>query len=82
MVRYLLEGLAAYEQDPGRLLDELSRLVTGRLGEAAFVTAFLAVIDRNADALEWTSADTRRRSWSAPTGRSPRSRTPIRRSGS
>ncbi len=56
MVRYLVEGLAAHEQDPGRLLDELSRLVTGRLGEAAFVTAFLAVIDRNADALEWTSA--------------------------
>jgi serine phosphatase RsbU (regulator of sigma subunit)/PAS domain-containing protein len=56
MVRYLLEGLAAHEQDPGRLLDELSRLVTGRLGEAAFVTAFLAVIDREADALEWTSA--------------------------
>jgi serine phosphatase RsbU (regulator of sigma subunit)/PAS domain-containing protein len=56
MVRYLVEGLAAHEQDPGRLLDELSRLVTGRLGEAAFVTAFLAVIDREADALEWTSA--------------------------
>jgi PAS domain S-box-containing protein len=56
MVRYLTEGLAAHEQDPGRLLDELSRLVAGRLGEAAFVTAFLAVIDRQADALEWTSA--------------------------
>ena len=56
MVRYLAEGLSAHEQDPGRLLDELSRLVTGRLGEAAFVTLFLAVIDRDADALTWTSA--------------------------
>ena len=56
MVRYLAEGLSAYEQDTGRLLDELSRLVTGRLGEAAFVTLFLAVIDRDADALTWTSA--------------------------
>ena len=56
MVRYLTEGLAAHEQDPGRLFDELSRLVAGRLGEAAFVTAFLAVIDLDADALEWTSA--------------------------
>ncbi len=56
MVRWLTEGLAAHEQDPGRLFDELSRLVAGRLGEAAFVTAFLAVIDRDADALSWTSA--------------------------
>jgi serine phosphatase RsbU (regulator of sigma subunit) len=56
MVRYLAEGLSAHEQDPGRLLDELSRLVTGRLGEAAFVTLFLAVIDRDEDALTWTSA--------------------------
>lgn len=56
MVRYLAEGLSAHEQDPGRLLDELSRLVKGRLGEAAFVTLFLAVIDREGDALTWTSA--------------------------
>ena len=56
MVRYLAEGLSAHEQDSGRLLDELSRLVTGRLGEAAFVTLFLAVIDREEDALTWTSA--------------------------
>lgn len=56
MVRYLAEGLSAHEQDTGRLLDELSRLVSGRLGEAAFVTLFLAVIDRDGDALTWTSA--------------------------
>ena len=56
VLRYLAEGLSAHEQNPGRLLDELSRLVTGRLGEAAFVTLFLAVIDRDKDALTWTSA--------------------------
>jgi len=56
MVRWLAEGLSAHEQDPGRLLDELARLVAGRLGEAAFVTVFLAVIDRAEDALTWTSA--------------------------
>ncbi len=56
MVRYLAEGLSAHEQDTGRLLDELSRLVSGRLGEAAFVTLFLAVIDRDANELSWTSA--------------------------
>ena len=56
MVRYLAEGLSAHEQDPARLLGELSRLVSGRLGEAAFVTLFLAVIDRDGDSLTWTSA--------------------------
>jgi PAS domain S-box-containing protein len=56
MVRYIAEGLSAHEQDPGRLLDELSRLVGGRIGDAAFVTAFLAVIDREHDTLYWTSA--------------------------
>jgi serine phosphatase RsbU (regulator of sigma subunit)/PAS domain-containing protein len=56
MVRYIAEGLSAHEQDPGRLLDELSRLVGGRIGDAAFVTVFLAVIDRKHDTLCWTSA--------------------------
>jgi serine phosphatase RsbU (regulator of sigma subunit)/PAS domain-containing protein len=56
MVRYLLEGLSAKEKDPGRLLDQLARLVAGRLGDAAFVTGFLAVIDRHEDSLEWSSA--------------------------
>ena len=56
MVRYLAEGISAYEQDPGRLLDQLGRLVRRRLGDATFVTAFLAVIDRADDTFTWTSA--------------------------
>ncbi len=56
MVRYLLEGLSVQEHDPGRLLDHLARLVTGRLGDAAFVTGFLAVIDLKNESLTWTSA--------------------------
>lgn len=56
MIRYLLEGLSAHEHDPARLLDELSRLVMGRLGDAVFVTGFLAVIDVGNDELLWASA--------------------------
>jgi PAS domain S-box-containing protein len=56
MIRWLTQGLSAHEDDPGRLLDQLARLVAGRLGEAAFVTAFLAIVDRDHDAIAWTSA--------------------------
>lgn len=56
MIRYLLEGLSAHERDPGRLFDELSRLIAGRLGDAVFVTGFLAVIDVTNDEFTWASA--------------------------
>lgn len=56
MVRYILEGLAVHEHDPGRLFDHLSRLVSGRLGEAAFVTGFLGIVDTSADTLTWACA--------------------------
>lgn len=56
MVRYLLEGISVHEHDPGKMLDQLSLMVTGRLGDAAFVTGFLAVIDIENDELVWASA--------------------------
>ncbi len=56
MVRYILEGLAVHEHDPGHLFDHLARLVTGRLGDAAFVTGFLGIVDISADTLTWACA--------------------------
>ena len=56
MVRYLLEGISVHEHDPARMLDQLSIMVTGRLGDAAFVTGFLAVIDVDNNELTWASA--------------------------
>lgn len=56
MVRYLLEGLSVHEHDPGRMLDQLSTMVPGRMGDAAFVTGFLAVIDVADNSLTWASA--------------------------
>lgn len=56
MVRYLLEGISVHEHDPAKMLDQLSIMVTGRLGDAAFVTGFLAVIDVDNNELTWASA--------------------------
>ncbi len=56
MVRFMLEGLAVGEQDPAALLDQLSHLVAHRLGDAAFVTAFLGIIDLSTNELTWTNA--------------------------
>jgi len=56
MVRYTLEGLAVHEHDPGRLFDHLARLMAGRLGDAAFVTGFLGIVDTSDDTLTWACA--------------------------
>ncbi len=56
MVRYILEGLAVREHDPAALFDQLSPMIAGRLGDAAFVTAFLAIIDVDTDQIIWTNA--------------------------
>ena len=56
MVRFMLEGLAVHEHDPAKLIDQLSHMIAGRLGDAAFVTAFLGIVDLEADELRWTNA--------------------------
>lgn len=56
MVRYILEGLAAEQADPAILMDQLSHMTANRLGDAAFVTAFLAMIDLERDEIIWTNA--------------------------
>ncbi len=56
MVRFMLEGLAVREHDPAALFDQLSPMIQSRMGDAAFVTAFLAIIDVGANQLIWTNA--------------------------
>lgn len=56
MVRYVAEGMTAYESDPGRVVTALNARVTDRIPDGSFVTLVLAVIDPLRDEIAWSSA--------------------------